>query len=120
MTTGKEMGVGRCRLHHVDARIDRTEAHGARLVLDGRLRLAEIQLRPAAPMPRVRQVRVENKRLVDEGGAIIQLPHNKCERVSGETERTSIVLAEFNSPLSRLFVSATSSWEVQPSPFRLQ
>jgi len=52
-------------------------------------------------MPRVCQVRVKNKRLIDEGVAIVELPHNKCERVSGETERASFVLAEFNSPSSQ-------------------
>jgi hypothetical protein len=52
-------------------------------------------------MPRVCQVRVKNKRLIDEGGAIIELPTTNASRVSGETERASIVLAEFNRPSSQ-------------------
>src|SRR5262249_32925264 len=52
-------------LPYEGARIERTQAHGKRFVLDRSVRLTETDLDPAAMSPRRRKVRVESERSLD-------------------------------------------------------
>ncbi len=65
ITAGEEMRVRRRSLHVGDERIERAQAHGAREVFDGHVRVAEPHSCPTAVEPRPCNVRIERNRPID-------------------------------------------------------
>src|SRR5712671_4010249 len=61
-----EVGGRYSTLHYRHHPIDRTEAHGLRKMRDRHLGIAETNPRPPAYFPRVREVRIERARPIDE------------------------------------------------------
>jgi ABC transporter substrate binding protein len=82
------MRESRPDLHMIQARIERTKAHGARQVLDRYVRLAAISSHPAAEIPARRQVWIEHVRPIEEGDGAIEVADEKAKRMSGPCERS--------------------------------
>src|SRR5262245_42368817 len=90
-------GRGRS-LHIGNLRVLWTEAHGTRLALERRLRLAQKDLDPASHPPRDGQVRIEREGLVGEHCRAVEIADNIGKGHAGASERDGIVSAEFSHP----------------------
>jgi hypothetical protein len=73
MAAREQMRERSPRLHVVKGRIEGAEAHGTGLVLDGHIGLIEEGPHPAGEEPRPRQVRIEQKSPICEGGSILKI-----------------------------------------------
>src|SRR5262245_22346554 len=81
-------------LHTEDSRIDWLQAHSLRKPLDSPIWFTKPHLDPAAARPGQRHVRINQQGLVKEGCAIIEIPGDIGEHVSGGTKYHSIVLTQ--------------------------
>ena len=102
------MGVRGSGLHPSDPQIKWAQAHSACEVLDGRVRFAEVYPRPAAVIPRRCQIWVERQRLIDEGGAIVEVADDKEKRAPLAESAPASSLPNSTARRASLAVSAIS------------
>src|SRR5262249_44562329 len=76
--------------------IEGTEAHGSRDVLDRRIRIAIVDLDPAASGPGDGEVRIEGDGAIDASSAVVELAQHVAQRQSALNQRDGIISPELD------------------------
>src|SRR5215470_2847316 len=88
-------------LHSEHPLIDWTQPDGARDVVNRQVRLAAPGSYIAAEVPRLRQVRIEHERPIDEGHPGVEVAYDMGKRESAIVECDRIIVAQVHRPSSK-------------------
>jgi hypothetical protein len=95
VVASNEMCDRRDNLHQKRERIERTEPHRSRNMVDCDVGVAKKGSYPATGVPRRRQIRIESERTIDQRYAPFQIAGHIAERQPAGGQRDGIILAQF-------------------------
>src|SRR5215831_3164791 len=94
------MSEGDRHLRHEGEWIEGAQAHSMCQVLDRNFWIAEIDPHPAAKMPRLGKIWIEQESAIDEGGSNLDILDNICKCKPTPSERYRVIPAQFHRAAS--------------------